>query len=100
MNDLPMYIVFDYDPVEGALLAFAPNRQAARVLGHRNTWLADADYIDVRARRLPDDESTAHLRAAATSSGPHVVEDPPSCANCGQWGAGIVDGECAVCEEG
>lgn len=43
-------------------------------------------------------EALAHLRAAAESDGPHVVESPPSCDGCGQWGAGIVAGECSVCE--
>lgn len=97
MNALPMYIVHDGDPADGALLAFAPTGQAARVLGSRDSWLADAEYLDIRARRLPDGPATAHLRAAAEGDGPHVIDDPPSCDRCGMWGARTAEGECATC---
>ena len=97
MNGLPMYIVYDCDPTEGALIVFARHRQEARVLGYRDSWLADADFINVRARRLPDGETTAHLRAAAESSGPHVVDNPPSCPACGTWGPRTAGGECSTC---
>lgn len=100
-NTLPMYMVCDYEPVEGAgaLLVFARNRQHARVLGHRDAWLADAEFIDIRARRIKDTPATAHLRAAAESTGPHVVDSPPSCDGCLTWGARTAEGECATCSE-
>jgi hypothetical protein len=94
-----MYIVYDCDPAEGALLVFAPNRQEARVLGYHDSWLADSEFINVRARRLPDGETTAHLRAAAESSEPHVIDDPPSCPACGTWGPRTAEGGCRTCAE-
>jgi hypothetical protein len=97
VNTLPMYMVYDYDPTEGALLVFAPNRQEARVLASRDGWLGDARFIDIRARRIPDGPATAHLRAAATSEGPHVVDSPPSCDACGTWGALTAEGGCSTC---
>lgn len=100
-NTLPMYSVFDGDPYDGALLTFAPTGQAARVLAHRDSsWLCDAEFIEVRARRLSDGPETAHLRAAAESAGPHVVDSPPSCKRCGMWGARTAEGECSTCAEG
>ena len=94
-----MYMGFDRGcgPGEGAILIFAKDAKAARVMAWHELkgWSYDHEWTDAAARRLRDCE---HLRAAAESDGAHVVDNPPTCEGCERWGGKINgDGICSEC---
>ena len=88
---------------DGAVLIFAHTAKEARVVG----WIAGGDiltddYSDFTANLLRNHE---HLFACADQAKikqdiPHMVMEPPFCAECGMWGDVIgADGLCDGCRE-
>jgi uncharacterized paraquat-inducible protein A len=82
---------------ECAVLVFAPTaRVAKRVAFPVLQDFVMADYVDVRVRRLR--QYSAWWRSLQRDdTRPHVVDNPPSCRHCEQWGHPIADGLCNQC---
>ena len=102
MTTMHPYIGYSGDPSEGAALIFAHSAKQAKPLafGMLSGWF-DLDFTDVRVRRVRENE--AYLLALANpeklvTGTPHVIEDPPSCNLCLQWGSVIDENHhCARC---
>lgn len=84
-------------PWEGAVLVFARTSREARKLAapEVQSWTF-CGFTDVAARWLRED--CAHLRQL---DAPHVVEDPPVCADCERWHTSplTADGLCQDCAD-
>ena len=83
---------------ECAVLVFAPNARTARTLAARSlASLIDAKFTAVRVKRLRD--HLAFFESLRRGDEPHVIDNPPSCYRCAQWGEPIEHGRCASCRE-
>lgn len=92
MKKLRAYMVYAGNPEDGAVLAWAYNRQQARKLSRTVSWM-DYDWIDIRAQWL---RNCTH---EPRSNEPHVYQ-PPVCESCNLWyGAPLVDELCENCYE-
>lgn len=88
----------------GAVLVFSRDWKEAR----RLTWYNFRDFhdyaewIDITCRKM---EPCDHIMCLMESGEPHVIEHPPSCHWCGQWGDELTEDErgeisCPLCLEG
>lgn len=79
---------------DGAVLAWAYNRQQARVIASKFDWMDCYDFIEVRARWL---RNCTH---EPSCDEPHVVQ-PPVCESCELWYETPLsdDGFCRDCQE-
>jgi hypothetical protein len=98
--ELRPYMCFCGDASEGAVLAWAYDRQHARKLAYPAIadW-TDCGFIDVRARLLKD--CPAYYETLRLKDGPHVNDNPPVCPSCEMWGHPLLpDGKsCEHCGE-
>ena len=102
-NKLKAYIAFFGDSRhEAAALVIAHTAKDAKLLAwHGIDWISEYDeYLDLRVNRIWNDclvHPLADQRGLAEGK-PHVIDDPPGCASCFQWGSGIDDEKkCGSC---
>jgi predicted Zn-ribbon and HTH transcriptional regulator len=85
---------------EGAVLVFAHNAKEARKLTYDDGLVVD-EWIDTAVKWIRE----SHLfdcadKAKLARDEPHLIDDPPSCRACYQWGHPIdADGYCPQCGE-
>ncbi len=97
MGELRSYMAWAGDPQDGAALVFAHSAAEAKRLAWPTLqgWMTTDAFTDVRVRWLRT--GCLHLRK---QDGPHVVDAPLSCADCGMWWEEpLVDGLCEGCRE-
>lgn len=91
----------DIGPEEGAVLIFAKTAREAKRVGYpvlKGFFVLE--FRSVRVKRLRE----PHLLELADKKKldgqePHVIDDPPVCPRCEQWGKPIRDGACDFCRE-
>ena len=91
------YMIHAGNAHECAILVFANTSREAKQIGRSTiVGFTDCDYIDIRVKRMED---VPFIRSYALQDTPHVVESPPSCDSCCQWGQEVIDGLCDSCRE-
>uniref|UniRef100_A0A6M3KWT9 Uncharacterized protein n=2 Tax=viral metagenome TaxID=1070528 RepID=A0A6M3KWT9_9ZZZZ len=92
--------------IEGAVLIFAHNIKEAKRIGFNvlSSWITD-EYTDMAVRLIKNGdflfEQVSDWSKDKLAKGiPHVVDNPPSCKECGLWGSELNEnGLCEDCQD-
>ncbi|WP_417518839.1 hypothetical protein [Marinobacter sp.] len=101
---LNAYSFHNGEPIDGAVLVFAPSFKVAKKLAYPvvRDW-SGCEYTEVRGYRIRHDEwlkanAADKLKLAART--PHVIESPPACKGCDLWHDELdSSGHCETCAE-
>jgi len=85
-------------PEEGACLIFAHTAREAKKFAYATLygWCSDCEWIHVSVKWLRH----KYFMQLKEIDEPHVIESPPGCKHCENWGVLNENSICSDCEEG